>query len=289
MDLVRYILSISVVIAHCNIILGTSIYWPVSSGIAVEGFFALSGYLMYGSYMKRNNWFSFVRSRARRIVPPYIKIVVAAALGFSLVSTLTVAEYFSPPGFWKYLGANLLFLNFLHPTLPGCFEGNNVTAVNGSLWTIKVEWALYLTIPLFFFLLRKAKGKSASIACIFTAIGLFSLVYKELMEYLYMTTGKELFHILARQFVAQLYVFYAGVGFAHYADFVSKHKGKLFILCLITFVTLSSLMAGYDSPVIELCYDFLSPPCLAALVIIPSIYYQIKPLANRLGNYSYEI
>ena len=117
---------------------------------------------MYGSYIKRDSWLGFVKSRAKRIVPPYVKIVLLCAIGLSLVSTLPLTKYFTDAGLWKYLAANLAFLNFLQPTLPGVFEHNNVDAVNGSLWTLKVEWMLYLTIPVFFFLIRNEDVKNHS-------------------------------------------------------------------------------------------------------------------------------
>lgn len=81
-------------------------------------------------------------------------IVVACAAGLVFASDLTPAQYFTDSGLIKYLAANLSFLNFLHPTLPGVFQGQEFVnpAVNGSLWTMKIEWALYLSVPLIYFL-----------------------------------------------------------------------------------------------------------------------------------------
>ena len=81
----------------------------------------------------------------RRILPPYWATVVlfAILLGFCSASP----DYFLSGQFWKYLIANLCFVNFVEPALPGVFDGMEVTAVNGSLWTMKVEWMLYLSMP----------------------------------------------------------------------------------------------------------------------------------------------
>ena len=41
----------------------------------------------------------------------------------------------------------------MHPTLPGCF-GDRFVAVNGSLWTIKIEIAFYILLPLLIKILK---------------------------------------------------------------------------------------------------------------------------------------
>lgn len=53
--LVRYYLALSVLIVHFNSLTGSNIFWPTSSYAGVGGFFALSGFLMYGSYLKRGD------------------------------------------------------------------------------------------------------------------------------------------------------------------------------------------------------------------------------------------
>lgn len=53
MDLMRYVLSIAVIVAHYNIIMGTDIYWFIDSGTAVGLFLGISGYLVCGCYEKQ--------------------------------------------------------------------------------------------------------------------------------------------------------------------------------------------------------------------------------------------
>lgn len=45
----------------------------------------------------------------------------------------------------------------MHPSLPGCFA-ENLVAVNGALWTIKIEIAFYLLLPVLIWFLKKLKS-----------------------------------------------------------------------------------------------------------------------------------
>ncbi|MBQ3806112.1 MAG: acyltransferase [Prevotella sp.] len=279
MDLVRYALTIPVILEHCNVLLGTKIWWMISADHAVKGFFALSGFLMYGSYIKRDSWLGFVKSRAKRIVPPYVKIVLLCAIGLSLVSTLPLTKYFTDAGLWKYLAANLAFLNFLQPTLPGVFEHNNVDAVNGSLWTLKVEWMLYLTIPVFFFLIRKTNWKPAYIIY---AIAIASIAYKFGMELMYESTGNGLYQILGRQFAGQLIFFYLGVLLSIYHNAVEKYAVWLLAVCLAVYAT----GAFIDS---NAFLDIVLPMSFCTIVILCSTYWPLGEWTSRIGNKSYEV
>lgn len=70
------------------------------------------------------------------------------ALSLWTVSSLGIGEYFSRT--WlKYVGFNLAFLNFVQQSLPGVFEGHKFDAVNGALWTLKIEVMFYAVVPVF--------------------------------------------------------------------------------------------------------------------------------------------
>ncbi len=91
-------------------------------------------------------------------------------------SQLSAADYFSVD--WlKYVAANLLFLNFIHQDLPGLFSINNLNAVNGALWTLKIEVMFYVCVPLFVFMMRKFGRWQALLslyaACVFPRLGNF--------------------------------------------------------------------------------------------------------------------
>ncbi len=63
----------------------------------------------------------FFCKRARRILPLYYLAVIGFALACVFYSELPPARYFASADFWKYLFWNAIFLNFMHPMLPGVF------------------------------------------------------------------------------------------------------------------------------------------------------------------------
>ena len=233
MGLVRYILAFAVIIAHFNILVGGNLYFPISSYVAVGGFFSLSGFLIYGSYLKKKNFHFYLASRMIRLLPAYFFIVLACALGFVFVSGHTVHDYFLNPDFWKYLGANITFLNFLQPTLPGVFNGQDIQAVNGSLWTLKVEWMLYISVPIVVWMVRKFRNHATQT---FLLIYVLSVTYRILFRYLFDITGEEIYNILGRQMFGQLTFLYCGVIIYYWFDLFVRYRWYIIAMALIMFV-----------------------------------------------------
>lgn len=126
------------------------------SSIAVKVFFILSGFWVTVSLLRSASIKEYAFKRCKKILPPYWTVVIAEALLLCVFSRLSARNYFTDAGFWKYLAANLSTLNFLHPSLPGLFEGLPLNgAVNGALWTIKIELAFYVCLPPVMWLLNK--------------------------------------------------------------------------------------------------------------------------------------
>lgn len=157
MNAVRYYLSLCIIVSHFATL--AAIDMPTLPRIfgGAGSFFALSGFLMFPSFEKRPDPRRFFIRRARRIFPAYFFVVIVAAVSLVAVSSLPAIDYFTSSGFWKYLAANLTFLNFLAPDLPGVFTSatNPYQAVNGALWTMKGEVMCYLSVPLVYAFIRR--------------------------------------------------------------------------------------------------------------------------------------
>lgn len=280
MDLMRYLLALAVVVGHINYLTGSRIPFVISSVDAVGGFFALSGFLMYPNYMRHRNVLKYAIQRARRIIPPYVFIVLVAAIGLCAVSSLSMSEYYFSGGFWKYLAANLSFLNWLHPSLPGVFGGSRFvdSAVNGSLWTMKVEWCLYFSLPIFVWILSKLHRLDLRWAS--SGVILISIAYRLLFTHLFNVTGNDLYGILARQVFGQLAYFYCGMFIYFIKDKFCNRLLSWVILGLILYI-----LSGFG----DVFHILLNPFAMTILVMAGSLIPRDIAILRHRNNVSYEI
>lgn len=151
----RLVAAIMVLFSHNYVLLGRNLEEPLvkASGteslafIAVCIFFVISGYLVTGSWRNSSGFRDFVKKRMLRILPGlFVCTVITVVLFGPLLSTLTVEEYFSSAETYYYLKNSLLY--GITYDLPGVFKTNPVSKVNGSLWTLPIEFSLYLGLAL---------------------------------------------------------------------------------------------------------------------------------------------
>lgn len=156
-NLLRLVFALFVVVYHL-IVLSAAAGWshleaPLSllAEIGVQGFFVLSGFLVYASLDRSASIGLYAEKRFRRLYPAYaVVVIVCAAAGYAFSSDARA----NPLAVGEYLGWNLVFANFMAPELPGVFAGNPMTEVNGALWTLKIEVMFYLVLPVLAWLLR---------------------------------------------------------------------------------------------------------------------------------------
>ena len=150
-DGLRIIAASMVIIGHAYAITGTQgglvIWQSYISTLAVEIFFAISGYLILKSFFYDPNFSRFLAKRSLRIFPALIALVIVTTFVLGpLVTTASLNDYFFSASFSKYYSNIILKICwFLH----GVFENNIVgSSVNGVLWTLPVEFLMYLSVPL---------------------------------------------------------------------------------------------------------------------------------------------
>ncbi len=279
MDVVRYYLAVCVILSHLNSLTGLDIWWPTPGNIRVGAFFTISGFLVYPSFFRKNDLSKYFKTRAYRILPPYFTVIIVFSLLLVFVSSLTPGQYFFSWDYWKYLLCNLSFMNFLDPDLPGVFQGEQfkMSAVNGSLWTMKIEWLMYLSVPLVAWIHRKHQQKFYTI---FTIILAFSIAYRIFFHQMYESTGNELYHILDRQFFGQTSYFYSGAFIYFHKEQFLKYKWQILAASFALWA-----VGGY----IPLYEVTLKPFVVSAVVIWFCIVGDWGKHISRHDNVSYDL
>ncbi len=274
-DLLRFLLASIVFLVHASGMSGltgvVSYFNFLSADVAVKSFFIISGFLIFMSYENSLNIRSYFIKRFRRIYPAYVAVVVLSAMIGSFFSTLSFKDYFCFD-LVKYLFFNLIFLNFIHPNLPGLFESNTISAVNGALWTLKIEVMFYLCVPFIVFLFQKFNR-----LFILVTIYVSSVVYSFCMFKLSEIYGG-IFPELQRQLPGQLMYFMAGAAAYYYYQYYAAYSKVLLGLAMTCLVFKSSLP-----------WLFLEPFILGSFVLFLAFALPYLGRFSKYGDFSYGI
>ncbi len=212
-NLLRLLFALMVVVYHAIALPGlagwetTEAFTSIGAEIGVQGFFVLSGYLVWASLERSSSLGVYAEKRARRLLPAYVAVILVCAIAAVI---LVPAVRVDIAALAEYAGWNLTFLNFMAPSLPGVFEANRFTEINGALWTLKIEVMFYLILPLLAFILRVAgAGRWIVITGIYVAA--------EAWRHLLPQQGGAMVEI-ARQLPGQMSFFITGIALCAWRD-----------------------------------------------------------------------
>lgn len=273
-DEIRLALACIVLFAHAHELSGTpSLAWMAGwfdADFAVKGFFAISGYLVSRSFISSRTTVEYFEKRLRRICPAYALVVFYCLLVGLFATDLGTMVFLTDPATYRYFGANLAFLNFLQPTLPGVFADNPVTAMNGALWTIKVELMLYCVLPVLFMLYARA-GQGAGLAMALLFGGAW---------YVYFSFGLDhpLGAVIARQFPGQLPFFAIG-------SFLAVAEPDRKVMLGLLGVSLVYFVLDVSGPTAELLNMAMYPAFVIGLSRVGALGIGI----GRFGDLSYGV
>lgn len=271
-DFLRYFFATSLIIVHFCTLTNSDQFWFVSGTTRVKAFFIMSGFLVFYSYIKKENLKDYIKKRIRRILPPYLLVITLCVILGLFVTNMTIQDYVTSKETYKYLIANFSFLNFIQPTLPGVFESNPIQAVNGSLWTMKVEVMFYVSVPIILFLLKKYTK-----IYIIISVFLFAIIYDYFFIILYKETNNDLYLLIKKQIGSQLMYFYSGTFILLYFDKFIRYLKFFFPIAIIIYCYQNS----------NLILHYLEPLAFATILI--GIAYNLKYLnfLRRYDNISY--
>lgn len=275
-DLLRFVFAVIVFFVHTyELSRASELEWLTqifSSAVAVQCFFVVSGFLIFMSYENSASLGQYFDKRVRRIYPAYFTVVVLCALLGVLLSSMSWQDYYASADFYRYLIANLVFLNFIQPALPGVFDANHLSAVNGALWTLKIEVMFYLSVPVIVWLLRRI-GLWPGLLLLYAASATYSYVLGGL-------AGERggLFIELQRQLPGQLMYFVAGGALYYFFGWFKPNANKLLLLAVIGLAIEQAFNLG-----------ILQAASLAVVVIY--LAYALPFLGNfgRYGDFSYGV
>jgi peptidoglycan/LPS O-acetylase OafA/YrhL len=256
-NIVRLTLAGIVVLVHCWALSDShalaAIAHLFSASVAVEGFFAISGFLIFASYERCASLTDYFSKRASRILP-----------GYWLATLLCLAIAFSGGHFQvgRFLLANLSFGNFLAPGIPGVFTNNPMQMMNGALWTIKIEVMFYLIVPIIAWLCRRL-NRDAVLWTIFAASVAFRIAFAS-------------HETLSEQLPGQLSFFMIGALIHYHLPFFEKNGTWITVAAAVMYLAHSA--TGWF---------ILRPAAVATLTLCASLLFPVVKGPTRFGDFSY--
>lgn len=153
LNAVRLTLAISVIVWHSFPITGAphpgNVVTQLLGEGGVDGFFAISGFLIVSSWMRRPRWWPYLKARFLRIVPAFWVCLLVTAVGLAPLGILLARQQF-PDGYVADAVTYVTHNAGLLITETGI--GETPTGVpypgvwNGSLWTLWWEFLCYLGV-----------------------------------------------------------------------------------------------------------------------------------------------
>lgn len=215
-SILRIVAALMVISGHMAALTGTSLAPFLGKSVQSLGvaiFFLIGGYLISKSWLSDPKPHRYALKRFFRIEPALVAFVLIAVLVVGpFLSYLPVQEYYKHPVTWEYLKNIGLCVQY---SLPGVFSENIYPhAVNGSLWTLPVEAAMYILVPILLTVLgiRKDHTKKWSrwmLAGLCFALCIFDLViqlyYPQARLIFYATDWVEALHIIPFYVIGMVY------------------------------------------------------------------------------------
>jgi len=196
-DLLRLIAAILVLFSHSYYLSsGSNDNEPLAKlshrftdfgSLSVTCFFIISGFLITSSYLRHNDLLTYLWGRVLRIFPAlFIAAAFSAIIIGALCTSLPKGAYLTHPSVYAFIKNNtLLRVTYL---LPSVFTHNPYpNIVNGSLWTLPIEFMLYIIIGIIGYmtlLRRKTIGTLSVIGALLATLAILHFKKSLFMTYI---------------------------------------------------------------------------------------------------------
>ena len=275
LNFIRLIAAFLVLYGHSYALLGLPeplfLSWIPLGPLGVFMFFTISGYLITESWDRDPHLGRFFARRALRIFPGLaVCIMLSAFVLGPMLTELSLADYFANEHTWNYLSNIVLYIRFY---LPMVFAHNHLpNATNGSLWSLPVEFFMYIIVAIVGFVARSNRWFYLGLTVFFALMALFWAKKTEQMLVIYATDVRQVF----------MCGIYFWVGAAFYKFDIKKYFSlSSVVIALVILISLEAwtnilaIAAWILLPIVTLAFGFTYSPLLNRFI--------------RSGDYSYGI
>ncbi len=280
-DFLRFLFAVFVIITHSYALSGLESQQDLLqqitnnqvsfSSIGLSGFFVISGYFIFKSFERSSHFYEYLKKRVLRVFPALLVVLLLSLLLVGLIYEGKTPLLLNS-SFWTYLPNNLSLYGF-QGVISGVFEGNPYHSVNGSLWTIRYEFSLYIAIALLFFIKRRPVLMAILIS--FIAVLMLSIYHVWIDKFAGVKIlGMQGLHIL------NLGSFFVIGSLLAIADFIKWNSKMLVGLLCIT------ILVCFKIGLYNEVKHILLPPLIIGLGFLP-----VKHISNfsKFGDPSYGI
>jgi peptidoglycan/LPS O-acetylase OafA/YrhL len=224
------------------------------------------------SYENSGTVILYFEKRLRRIYPAYLAIVLLCALLGFFLSSYSFTEYYLSRTFMRYIAANVFFLNFLEPGLPGVFVSNHLGAINGSLWTIRTEVLCYVLVPFLVYFLRRYNRLAVFLLMYTGAYIVYALLLKNAHSAVHP-------YLVKMYYVPWHFLCFMSGAVCYYFSDTFRSRPVLFLLpALVLYI------GGWTANI-----TILEPVSLAVLVVSAACFFPYLGNFARFGDMSYGV
>lgn len=267
-NLLRVLAALMVIVYHSYLFTGQQLNYMhrLSLGsLGVDIFFIISGFLVSGSYLHRNDPKTYIISRFLRIWPALIVNAILTAFIMAPLITTSPLNFSFFTAILKYAYTCVILDYPSSRGLPGVFTGMVYPSMNGPLWTLNYEVTLYCIVGLLgLFQILYSRSR----------MGKFLIIYT--LAYLIFTLSVDSYSDFLRLFT----VFFAGIAFQIFKDKIKLTNIGMFIA--------ASLFIAFHYSSFKTVHILPFSLCVAYLVI-GFAFLPVKFLHayNKVGDFSY--
>jgi peptidoglycan/LPS O-acetylase OafA/YrhL len=274
LNLIRLFAAFLVLYGHSFVFLGLPeplfLSWTSLGPVALYIFFTISGYLIAESWDRDPHLGRYFIRRGLRIFPGLaICILLTIFVLGPLLTKLSLHDYFTHSNTWDYLRNIALYIGYY---LPGVFETNHYPGVvNGSLWSLSVEFFMYIVVAVIGFM-RSNRWIYVALAISSALLTYFWALQTQKIPVFYVTDLRYIF-ILGTYFWVGA-VFYK-FDLKQYLSLSVTSLAFVALFCLAAWPSILAVAAWILMPIVTFAFGFAYSPLLNRLI--------------RTGDYSYGI